>query len=547
MTEALVDRVVADFGDETNSGLTGLRGPFDEGEVRATFRIEMPDSWGFARWWDPAVFEFQVPEYKLKPRHFAKLSDGRVFKDPHARQIEFLGALEMCVLVLAGTKGGKTHPGTLKGAVCFAEIPCSFGWVVAPTVKLLRTARREFRAWLKHLDVPYTYNRKDDLFVCANGSVAEFHTADNPDGLKAAELDWCHADEASQFKAAVHAILLDRVGFREGRLWYTTTPLKGGGGPVIVVLRKARSKDSDFRAIQFASSENPGFPKKRLAKLMATHSKEHREIEYEAKIVGLEGQVFSFPDETDIRNPFWFRSLPKGGSKIAGMGIDLGKQSDYTSVTAMSACGRILDWKRWRRMKWKAQRRRLVEVWQEWGEPDAGLDTANVGAVVIEDLEDAGMRIQAFNMHSTPVKHDLVEEYQIDIETGAVSAPHPESRISPMDFADFCDEHTNYQAVSLPSGRVRYTAPEGEKDDSVVSSMIANHVRKGSGIVLAFASSTDTQKRAVDVEGNEEAAKESGMVTNESAASARMDTWASAMGNPMGSDSDGRPRLLFRK
>ena len=160
------------------------------------------------------------------------------------------------------------------------------------------------------------------------------------------------------------------------------------------------------------------------------------------------------------------------------LGVDLGKSIDYTALTNINKSMKRLDY--WERMEnenrtsWFYQKEKILAVSKIYGNCQANIDSTGLGDPIVEDLMRMGCNIYhdvSGSGKETPgvkftnlTKESLIEKLKICIELRTFRIPKIEILIR---------ELSRFLCVTLPSGRRRYCAPDGEHDDCVLSLALA--------------------------------------------------------------------------
>jgi hypothetical protein len=151
------------------------------------------------------------------------------------------------------------------------------------------------------------------------------------------------------------------------------------------------------------------------------------------------------------------------------MGVDWGKNNDYTVLTVMDIeTGKVVDWDRFNGIGWSLQRGRLVTMHNKW-QPDLILAEENsIGEPNIEVLMQEGLPILGFNTNGK-TKGPLIESFSLSIERREVLTPRDQV---------FSNELESYEGEkNKNTGRMKYGAPEGQHDDTVISGALADWAR----------------------------------------------------------------------
>lgn len=146
--------------------------------------------------------------------------------------------------------------------------------------------------------------------------------------------------------------------------------------------------------------------------------------------------------------------------------MDWGRQSDFTVITVIDVTNSsVVALDRFNQIDYAIQLDRLRALYERF-RPRAIVAEANsMGLPLIESLQRDGLPVIAFTTTNAS-KQIAVDDLALAFERGAI-------RILPDPI--LINELQSYEAERLPSGMIRYGAPEGVHDDTVMSLMLAWH------------------------------------------------------------------------
>lgn len=167
------------------------------------------------------------------------------------------------------------------------------------------------------------------------------------------------------------------------------------------------------------------------------------------------------------------------GHKIVA-GLDWALSEDFTVLTILCAtCGRVVDWWRANRMDFTMQRLFIVEKAKAW-KAIVLPERNSIGAPNIEMLIQAGLSVErgpdggaGFNTTSN-TKTELIQRLASGIEKGEIKAPR-----------EYADELRAYE-VTITTTNPKFSAPDGQHDDRVISLALAWYVATQLGSVIIF-------------------------------------------------------------
>jgi len=244
------------------------------------------------------------------------------------------------VAMICGTGGGKTWFGPYWCMNEIAKHPGGSGMIVSPTYDMLRRESRAlFMASVKGTDFEGTFRAVDNEYTTPDGTKIYFRSADKPNSLEGGQRDWIWLDEAGQYKVGAWIAIQARVGFKMGRVLFTTTPYAQNWLKKEVEDRWKKG-DTDYDVIRFASIENPGYPKDEFERARRTLPKAIFERRYLGLFTKLAGLVYPDMDETLI-DAF---EIPDHWQRIGA--VDFGFHSPFVMLTgALDPDGVLYIWK----------------------------------------------------------------------------------------------------------------------------------------------------------------------------------------------------------
>lgn len=147
------------------------------------------------------------------------------------------------------------------------------------------------------------------------------------------------------------------------------------------------------------------------------------------------------------------------------MAVDWGRERDFTALGIMdTVTKRVVDLGRFNQIGWSLQRGRLEAMYRKWQPVSILAEQNSIGSPNIEELQRAGLPVRGF-VTTNETKAQIIESLALAIETRAISYPNDPVLVS---------ELQAYEQDRLPSGRIRYSAPEGLHDDTVIMLALLN-------------------------------------------------------------------------
>jgi phage terminase large subunit-like protein len=298
--------------------------------------------------------------------------------------------------------------------------------------------------------------KADRMVEFSNGGFLGVYSLDNADSVLGEKFHLAIIDEAARVKPeAWHEALLPTLADYGGSALLISTPKPGWYRDE---WQKARADGEYMAAFTAPTSDNPN-PNIRQAFEMARERLPDRVFRQEwlAEFVNDSGQVFP-----RIRDAVYglAENAPDAGSGQFVIGVDLAKTVDYSVFTVADVQRRrVVEIVRLHRQDYTLQIERLAGLAARYNAQAVIVETNNTGAPVIEQLHMRGLPVVPFTT-TNATKAAIVNALVLAFEQGTIEIPDDEQLIN---------ELNAFEIDVLPSGLSRYSAPEGQHDDMVMS------------------------------------------------------------------------------
>jgi hypothetical protein len=238
----------------------------------------------------------------------------------------------------------------------------------------------------------------------------------------------------------------------QGSAWFLSTP-KGTSNYFHALYSRGQNQTPDWASWQMPTASNPYILQSEIDSARLDLTDLAFAQEYLAQFVTWTGAVFRRILDA-VRQP---------GSQVgqaAIIGVDWGRVGDYTVFTVLSEDGQVLELDRFRGIEYSLQRARLKALWERHGKRSWIMAEVNsMGQPVVEQLQLDGLPVVGFTT-TGPSKAAIIEGLCLAFERGTIKIPNEPALIG---------ELQAFEAKKLPSGYTRYSAPEGQHDDTVMS------------------------------------------------------------------------------
>lgn len=411
------------------------------------------------------------------PEEFLRLMrqlDKKTVK-PHAGQLPVLKSSARFKIMNCGRRWGKTVLAA-KIITTKARKKNQMLWWVAPTYAIVK---RGYAEVIKQLpegvllhepppDTNFDAGRRVTLRF-KNGTRMEFYSAERPEGMLGAAVDFAVLDEAAIMPSRIwHQIvsptLIDHLGSAlmistpRGRNWFYDMWLQGQD-----------PEQPDYESWTFTTQDNPTLPPGEADRMAANMPRMEADQEIYAKWLAAGSAVFILDDEVIQRAAVLESGLVEGAEPAGHvfLGIDLARTNDYTVIYGTRERDRLnCYFERMQAIAWAEQRRRIKRAVARVTNSGATgvtlmVDEGNAGSVIVEDLQEMGFDVVGVNF--TTHKANMVRLLANDLEKHHAFV-----------LDEKLDEFYDYAMAMTAAGRITYSAPEGRHDDVVSAKMLAH-------------------------------------------------------------------------
>lgn len=332
---------------------------------------------------------------------------------------------------------------------------CDVGWV-SPIYKQCKKVYDEIKRATLSSGL-FQYN-DSDLIIKGFGSKLQFFSAERPDNIRGNTFDYLICDEFDFMKSNTwEEVLQPTVLVKGKKVLFISTPR---GKRMMYKLSLLRHSDERFRYFQYSSYSNPMIDAREIDAIRQTIPEHIFRQEYLAEF--LDGATGLFKN---VRESV---GVAQNVGKLYG-GLDIGRADDYTVLTIGTKQGGVVLTERWRHDEWSKIIDKVAVKIKEYN-ANCYVEVNNQGDVFYEMLKKkVGNLISPFTTTSKS-KPIMIEDLAVSFEQMELTIPNEEYLIDELEaFTYIFDAKTRH---------VKYSAPEGIHDDSVISLALYNQARK---------------------------------------------------------------------
>jgi phage FluMu gp28-like protein len=290
------------------------------------------------------------------------------------------------------------------------------------------------------------------------GGVLDFWSLDNPDAIRGRKYARFMVNEAAFVPDLMHIwnmVIRPTLIDLKGDAYFSGTP-KGQNG----YWQLFNQTGDDWQHWQMSSYSNPHIPATELDALKDTMTERAFTQEILAQFLEDGGGVFRHVQAAAIAT-----EQDKGEKDHQyTIGADWGRSNDATVFAVLDMTTRkcvFID--RMTDTDYAAQRVRLIVMAQRFNMAACLVETNSIGMPQLEELQRMGLAAQGFQTSNTS-KAQIIDALALAFEQNAIEIINDPVLVA---------ELMAYQSERLPSGLLRYGAPEGMHDDTVIALALA--------------------------------------------------------------------------
>jgi hypothetical protein len=372
----------------------------------------------------------------------------------HPAQQRILSEARRFNVVCAGRRFGK---GTLaEDRLIHAALQGKPVAWFAPSYKLLSPVWREVQSRLRPL-VADSSEQEKRLQLKGSGSI-EMWSLDSPDAARGRGYALIVVDEAALVANLMRVwteTLRPMLADHQGGAWFLSTP-KGVANDFHAIYQFGQDAlRTDWKSWRAETRENPFIAPEEIESARAELPELAFAQEYLAQFVSWTGQVF--------RNILAAVCEPPDGP-AAVLGVDWAGRGlgDFTVFVALHESGSVLEIDRFRGIDYGLQLDRLRAFWERHGRSWIVAEDNSLGSVLVSQLQRDGLPCVPFLTNAANKAH-IIQTLALAFEQGNIGIPNDPTLIG---------ELQAYEGRAN-SGYVRYSAPAGLHDDTVMALAIA--------------------------------------------------------------------------
>ena len=335
---------------------------------------------------------------------------------------------------------------------------------IAPTYQQARKPFDELVEGIHGAGVIKSANRSNFELKFKNSAVIYFKSVERPDNIRGYTGDFMICDEAAYYSEEVWSSVLKPIMLVKGRtVLFISTP-RGKNWFFNMYQAGLNEDQPDYMTIRMHYDENPFVDQAEIEEARRTLPEHIYQAEYEGSFVDSGLTVFTGLEECT------FHAWPRQQGRVY-MGVDLGRQKDWTVATVIDDAGQVLEIYRDNQKEWSIMVDQIVKLAKKWN-AHVLVEVNNIGDVIHDQIKRQWSRTEPFTTTNAS-KQQIIEALIIAFNKQDVRIPSREL------FSALLFELEMFEYKYSAKARViQSEAPKGQHDDTVMSLAIANHARQ---------------------------------------------------------------------
>jgi len=390
----------------------------------------------------------------------------------HQAQLQMTTEAKRFNVAACGRQMGKTTLGISRIADIAQNQPCAW---MAPTYKYLEEVWRHLRQVLEPITVEKS--EQQHRIATRGGGSVECWSLDDPDAARGRKYRRVVVDEAAlvrDLETVWQASLRPTLSVLGGDAWFLSTP-KGLDSFHHLYQLGQDPLQTDWQSWQMPSSASPYITADEIAAAKRELPERIFAQEYLAQFVQLEGDgVFRGVQAVARLQP----TPPQRGHQYV-FGVDWGRSNDFTAISVIDvSVGEQVALDRFSNIDFEYQSERLHR-WAELYHPlQIVAESNSMGGPLVERLQTGYARLVGKPRAALPIyawtatnasKAAVIQSLALAIEQGQLTLLDDQVQTA---------ELLAFESSVTVTGMVRYSAPSGLHDDTVIALALA-HLGEG--------------------------------------------------------------------
>ena len=332
--------------------------------------------------------------------------------------------------------------------------------IIAPIYQQARKLMEDLYEAIKDSGLVEATNFSNHEIKLKTGSKIYFRSSEREDGLRGYTFDYLFMDEASYQSEDAYRRAIEPTALVHGKKVVLFSTPRGRDWFYQMYKLGLDSEYANYASVRMEQGDNPYINQEEIAAAKKVLPEAIFRAEYRGEFLEGESMVFTnFGQET-------FDKYPIRTGKVY-IGVDLGRESDYTVAVAMDQAGNVIEIYRDNQKDWSFMQNNILQLAKKYG-ATLMIEINSMGTIIFEQIKKQYQDTHPFTT-SMQSKNDIVESLILAFNEGQIRIP------SQQLLPELHQELEVFEMSYNPKTRnVRYAARTPFHDDMVMALCIAN-------------------------------------------------------------------------
>ena len=332
--------------------------------------------------------------------------------------------------------------------------------IIAPIYQQARKLMEDLYEAIKDSGLVETTNFSNHEIKLKTGSKIYFRSSEREDGLRGYTFDYLFMDEASYQSEDAYRRAIEPTALVHGKKVVLFSTPRGRDWFYQMYKLGLDSEYANYASVRMEQGDNPYINQEEIEAAKKVLPEAIFRAEYRGEFLEGESMVFTnFGQKT-------FDQYPIRAGKVY-IGVDLGRESDYTVAVAMDQAGNVIEIYRDNQKDWSFMQNNILQLAKKYG-ATLMIEINSMGTIIFEQIKKQYQDTHPFTT-SMQSKNDIVESLILAFNEGQIRIP------SQQLLPELHQELEVFEMSYNPKTRnVRYAARTPFHDDMVMALCIAN-------------------------------------------------------------------------
>ena len=332
--------------------------------------------------------------------------------------------------------------------------------IIAPIYQQARKLMEDLYEAIKDSGLVEATNFSNHEIKLKTGSKIYFRSSEREDGLRGYTFDYLFMDEASYQSEDAYRRAIEPTALVHGKKVVLFSTPRGRDWFYQMYKLGLDSEYANYASVRMEQGDNPYINQEEIAAAKKVLPEAIFRAEYRGEFLEGESMVFTnFGQKT-------FDQYPIRTGKVY-IGVDLGRESDYTVAVAMDQAGNVIEIYRDNQKDWSFMQNNILQLAKKYG-ATLMIEINSMGTIIFEQIKKQYQDTHPFTT-SMQSKNDIVESLILAFNEGQIRIP------SQQLLPELHQELEVFEMSYNPKTRnVRYAARTPFHDDMVMALCIAN-------------------------------------------------------------------------